>query len=33
MSDRIKLTVLGGSALATPLLFEGMAKAKAAAAY
>ena len=33
MSDRIKLTVLGGSALATPLLFEGMARAKAAAAY
>jgi 6-phospho-beta-glucosidase len=33
MSERIKLTVLGGSALATPLLFDGMAKAKAAAAY
>ncbi len=33
MTDRIKLTVLGGSALATPLLFEGMAKAKARAAY
>jgi len=33
VSDRIKLAVLGGSALATPLLFEGMAKAKAAAAY
>jgi 6-phospho-beta-glucosidase len=33
MSDRIKLTVLGGSALATPLLFEGLARAKAAAAY
>jgi 6-phospho-beta-glucosidase len=33
MSDRLKLSVLGGSALATPLLFEGMAKAKAGAAY
>jgi 6-phospho-beta-glucosidase len=33
MSDRITLAVLGGSALATPLLFEGMAKAKAAASY
>lgn len=33
MSDHFKLSVLGGSALATPLLFEGMAKAKAGAAY
>jgi 6-phospho-beta-glucosidase len=33
MTDWIKLSVLGGSALATPLLFEGMAKAKAAATY
>ena len=33
MSDRIKLAVLGGSALATPLLFDGMARAKAVAAY
>jgi 6-phospho-beta-glucosidase len=33
MSDRLKLSVLGGSALATPLLFEGMAKANASTAY
>ena len=33
MSNRIKLAVLGGSALATPLLFEGMARAAAGAAY
>ncbi len=33
MSDRIRLAILGGSALATPLLLEGMARAKAAAAY
>ncbi len=33
MGKRIKVTILGGSALATPLLFEGMAKAKATASY
>lgn len=33
MTGRIRLTVLGGSALATPLLFEGMARAGAAASY
>ena len=33
MSTRIKLVVLGGSALATPKLFEAMARASARAAY
>lgn len=33
MSDRIHLTVLGGSALATPLLFESLARQTPTAAY
>jgi 6-phospho-beta-glucosidase len=33
MSQRVKLVVLGGSALATPLLFEALAQAGARAAY
>jgi len=33
MNSRIKLVILGGSALSTPLLFESMAQRKAAAPY
>jgi short subunit dehydrogenase-like uncharacterized protein len=33
MSDRIKLVILGGSSLSTPLLFEALAQQGAQAAY